>query len=122
MVVGLMEQYVADTIQALKMFSSGGGQQQQQQQSSGIMGMAEKFMGGGQQEQPQPSSGGVGGMISSMMGGGSSQKTSTQNTFVGMAMGEASKLYDKQSANGNVEEGTTKQDVVNMAAKQVSSG
>lgn len=103
------------------MFSGGGGQQQQSSSSGGgIMGMAEKFMGGGQQQQEQQqSSGGVGGMISSMMGGGSSQKTSTQNTFVGMAMGEASKLYDKQSANGNVQEGTTKQDVVNMAAKQV---
>lgn len=82
--------------------------------------MAQKFMGGGEQQQQQ-SSGGMGGMLSSMMGGGSSSGSSggsTQNQFVGMAMGEASKLFDNQQANGNVASGTNKQDVVNSAAKQ----
>lgn len=83
------------------------------------MGMAQQFLGGGQQQQ-QESSGGMGGMLSSMMGGGSSKQSQggSQNQFVGMAMGEASKLFDSQQANGQVAQGTNKQDVVNAAAKQ----
>ena len=133
----------AAAMQALKMFAGGqgggssggyGGQSGGYGGSSGgeggmmgqAMGMAQKFMGGGgrQEEQQQQSSGGVGGMISSMMGGGSSNQQShssggnAQNQFVGMAMGEASKLFDQQHSNGNVSQGTNKQDVVNMAAKQ----
>ena len=52
-------------------------------------------------------------------GGGSSGQGGQggQNQFVGMAMGEASKLFDSQSAQGNVAQGADKQSAVNSAAK-----
>lgn len=58
-----------------------------------------------------------------MFTGGSSGASSgsgqggTQNQFVGMAMGQAAKLFDHQSANGNVQGGATKQSAVESAAK-----
>ena len=45
------------------------------------------------------SSGGGGG---AGMGGGSMGGGASQNGFVGMAMGQASKLFDQQSQNGNL--------------------
>jgi len=56
-------------------------------------------------------SGGGGGGMGGSSGGGS------QNQFVGMAMSEASKLFDQQSANGQVAPGTDKQSAINSAAK-----
>ncbi len=55
--------------------------------------------------------GGSSGAMGGSSGGGS------QNQFVGMAMSEASKLFDQQSANGSVAPGTDKQSAVNSAAK-----
>jgi hypothetical protein len=40
-----------------------------------------------------------------------------QNAFIGMAMAEAVKLFDSQSNRGNVEAGSSKQEVVNSAAQ-----
>jgi hypothetical protein len=40
-----------------------------------------------------------------------------QNAFVGMAMGEAAKLFESQSSQGNMSSGTTKNEVVQQAAK-----
>jgi hypothetical protein len=50
-------------------------------------------------------------MFSGGGGGGS------QSQMIGMAMQEASALFDKQSGMGNVQGGTDKQSVVNSAAK-----
>lgn len=54
-------------------------------------------MGGG-------SSGGMASMLGGMMGGGQQQHSggSAQNQYIGMAMAEAGKLFDNQSANGRV--------------------
>ncbi|KAF2674325.1 hypothetical protein BT63DRAFT_419621 [Microthyrium microscopicum] len=43
-----------------------------------------------------------------------SQSGSSQNDFMGMAMGEAAKLFDQQSAQGNTG-GASKNDVVQQA-------
>jgi hypothetical protein len=59
------------------------------------------FSGGG---------GGQGGQGS--QGGGNSQ-----SQFMGMAMSQASKLFDQQSANGNVQSGANKQSAIESAAK-----
>lgn len=37
--------------------------------------------------------------------------------MIGLAMSEASRLFDQQSSQGNVASGTDKQSVVNTAAK-----
>lgn len=49
--------------------------------------------------------------------GSSGGQGGAQNQFVGMAMGQAAKLFDQQSANGNVQGGATKQSAVESAAK-----
>ncbi|KAL8968281.1 MAG: hypothetical protein Q9197_004961, partial [Variospora fuerteventurae] len=43
--------------------------------------------------------------------------SSSQNAFIGMAMGQASQLFDQQSRAGKVDPGADKQSVVNSAAK-----
>ncbi|KEF54590.1 uncharacterized protein A1O9_09032 [Exophiala aquamarina CBS 119918] len=55
-------------------------------------------------------SGGSGGSS----GGSGSQ---SQSQMISMAMQEASKLFDKQNGQGNVQSGTDKQSVINQAAK-----
>lgn len=77
-------------------------QQQQQQHSSATLGagaamQALKMFSGG--------------------GGGGQQPPQSQNAFIGLAMGQASKLFDQQSQQGKVESGADKQSVVNDAAK-----
>jgi len=49
--------------------------------------------------------------------GGSQSQSGSQNQFVGMAMSEASKLFDQQSSQGQVASGTDKQSAINSAAK-----
>jgi len=53
------------------------------------------------------------------MGGGQGQ--GSQNQFVGMAMSEASKLFDQQSSQGQVAPGADKQSAINSAAKMALS-
>ncbi|KAL8901808.1 MAG: hypothetical protein Q9207_005016 [Kuettlingeria erythrocarpa] len=43
--------------------------------------------------------------------------SNSQNAFIGLAMGQAARLFDEQSAQGKVEPGADKQSVVNDAAK-----
>jgi hypothetical protein len=50
-------------------------------------------------------------------GSGNSAGGNSQNAFVGMAMGEASKLFESQSAQGNVASGASKQSVVQQAGE-----
>ena len=50
-------------------------------------------------------------------GGGGGGSGGSQSQMIGMAMSEASNLFDKQSGMGNVQGGTDKQSAVNMAAK-----
>jgi hypothetical protein len=50
-------------------------------------------------------------------GQGGQQGGGGQTQLIGMAMSEASKLFDQQNQQGNVASGTDKQSVVNMAAK-----
>jgi hypothetical protein len=50
-------------------------------------------------------------------GGGQSQGSGGQNQFVGMAMGQASKLFDSQSAAGNTQPNASKQDAISSAAQ-----
>lgn len=56
-------------------------------------------------------------MFSGGGGGTEPRGGNSQNAFIGMAMGQASKLFDQQSAQGNVEPGADKQSAVNNAAK-----
>jgi len=48
---------------------------------------------------------------------GNSQGGNGQNAFVGMAMGQASKLFDKQSAQGNVASGASKESAIQQAGE-----
>ncbi|KAL8711270.1 MAG: hypothetical protein Q9225_007139, partial [Loekoesia sp. 1 TL-2023] len=83
--------------------SSSGRQHNSETMGAGAAMQALKmFTGGGGQQQEQHHQGG---------GGGS------QNAFIGMAMGQASKLFDQQSQQGNVDPRADKQSVVNDAAK-----
>lgn len=53
-------------------------------------------------------------------GGGNNsqqQQGGSQNAFIGMAMAEASKLFDNQSAQGNVQSGASKQSAVQQAGE-----
>jgi hypothetical protein len=54
-------------------------------------------------------------------GGGGGQGQGSQNQFVGMAMSEASKLFDQQSSQGQVASGADKQSAINSAAKMALS-
>jgi len=62
---------------------------------------------------------GGGGSGGGGMGGGQGQ--GSQNQFVGMAMAEASKLFDQQSGQGNVASGTDKQSAIASAGKMALS-
>lgn len=50
-------------------------------------------------------------------GSGSSQGGNSQNAFIGMAMGQASKLFDQQSSSGNVQSGASKESAVQQAGE-----
>jgi hypothetical protein len=55
-----------------------------------------------------------------MFGGGSAGSASGaggQNQFIGMAMAQASKLFDQQSASGNAHPEATKESAVSSAAQ-----
>jgi hypothetical protein len=54
-------------------------------------------------------------------GGGTGGGQGSQNQFVGMAMSEASKLFDQQSSQGQVAPGADKQSAINSAAKMALS-
>jgi hypothetical protein len=89
-----------DAVQSHQQFYGGGGGGQQA--STNSMGSAaamqalKMFSGGGS---------------------GNSQAGNSQNAFVGMAMGQASKLFDQQSASGNVAQGADKESVIQHAAE-----
>jgi len=83
-----------------QMYGGGGGGGQPA--SSGAMGSAAamqalKMFGGGQS--------------------GSSAGGNSQNAFVGMAMAQASKLFDSQSAAGNVASGSSKESAIQQAGE-----
>jgi hypothetical protein len=89
-----------DAIQSHQQFFGGGGGGQQA--SSGSMGAAAamqalKMFTGGQS--------------------GNSQGGNSQNAFIGMAMGQASKLFDEQSNQGNVSDGASKESAVQKAGE-----
>jgi hypothetical protein len=50
-------------------------------------------------------------------GSGQTQSGNSQNAFIGMAMSQASKLFDQQSAQGNVASGANKQSAVQQAGE-----
>jgi hypothetical protein len=50
-------------------------------------------------------------------GGASGGGSGSQSQMVSMAMQEASKLFDQQSSQGNVQGGIDKQSVINSAGK-----
>jgi len=93
-----------DLVQQHKNFFGGGGSGSQNATSGGMgaasaMQALKMFTGGQQASQVAQGSGGA------------------QNAFVGMAMGEAAKLFESQSSQGNTSSGTTKDEVVQQAAK-----
>ncbi|MCJ1426538.1 hypothetical protein MMC29_004441 [Sticta canariensis] len=96
------ESQVMDAHQALY----GEGRHQQQHSSetvgAGAAIQALKMFAGG----------GSGAEQTGSQGGGNSQ-----NKFIGMAMAQASSLFDKQSSQGNVDPSASKQNAVNSAAK-----
>jgi len=83
-------------------FGGGGNGQQHSAQTLG--------MGAAMQALKQFSGGGGGGGAG--LGGGPGQ-----NQFIGMAMGQASKLFDQQSGQGNVDPNANKQSVVQQAGE-----
>ena len=48
---------------------------------------------------------------------GNSQSGNSQNAFVGMAMAEASKLFDSQASQGNVASGASKESAIQQAGE-----
>jgi hypothetical protein len=50
-------------------------------------------------------------------GSGQSQGGNSQNAFVGMAMGQAAKLFDSQSSQGNVASGASKESAIQQAGE-----
>ena len=50
-------------------------------------------------------------------GGGGGQSGGGQSQLMGMAMSEASQLFDQQNSQGNVQSGADKQSAVNSAGK-----
>lgn len=50
-------------------------------------------------------------------GSGNSQGGNSQNAFIGMAMGQASKLFEQQSSQGNVASGESKESAVQQAGE-----
>ena len=93
-----------DAVNAHKQFfSSNNNNERPSNASSGSMGNAAamqalKMFMGGDQKTEEKSAGG-------------------QAQLIGLAMAEASKLFDNQAAQGKVQEGSTKQSVVEQAGK-----
>lgn len=92
--------------------------------SLGAVQSHQQFFGGGGNSQQQASSGSMGSAaamqaLKMFSGGqsGNSQSGNSQNAFVGMAMGEASKLFDNQSSQGNVASGASKESAVQQAGE-----
>lgn len=50
-------------------------------------------------------------------GGGGDSQSGSQNNFIGMAMGQASKLFDQQSSQGNVASGASKESAIQEAGE-----
>jgi hypothetical protein len=48
---------------------------------------------------------------------GATAQGNSQNAFVGMAMAEASKLFDQQAGQGNVASGANKQSAIQQAGE-----
>ena len=87
-----------------QLYGQGGGGQQHDSNSLGAgaaMQALKMFSGGGA---------GQGGQ-------GSQGAGNSQSQFMGMAMSQASKLFDQQSASGNVQSGVDKQSAIESAAK-----
>jgi len=83
----------------------------------------QSFFGGGGSSGPA-SSGSMGSAaamqaLKMFSGGGSgqSQGGNSQNAFVGMAMGQAAKLFDSQSSQGNVASGASKESAIQQAGE-----
>jgi len=104
------------------------GQNQHQIASQGVNEQSavqshQQFFGGGSGNQPANS--GAMGSAAAMQalkmftGGqsGNSQGGNNQNAFIGMAMGEASKLFEQQSSQGNVASGASKESAIQEAAE-----
>jgi hypothetical protein len=94
--------FQADAVQAHQQMFGGNAPPSGQPASSGTMGSAAamqalKMFSGGS--------------------GGSSSGQGGQNAFIGMAMGQASKLFDQQSQSGNVAQGASKESAVQQAAE-----
>ena len=89
-------------IQAMQKFTGGGAPQPPpQKEEGGLGGLVSGFLGKEKHEQPPPQQSGLTGMISSVMGGDQGSQGG-QNQFIAMAMKEASELFNKQEAQGNV--------------------
>lgn len=89
-----------------QIYQQNGGNQQHDASSLGAgaaMQVFKMFSGGS-------GSGGGG-------SGGSGGSGSSQSRMIAMAMQEASKIFDQQKDQGNVQSGTDKQSVINQAAK-----
>ncbi|KAL9623235.1 MAG: hypothetical protein Q9160_002550 [Pyrenula sp. 1 TL-2023] len=98
---GVDEQQMVGAHQSLYNGGSGGGQQHS----------ADSLGAGAAMQALKMFTGGGGG------GGGGHSGGNSQSQFIGLAMGQAGKLFDEQHGQGNVSHGTDKQTVVNQAAK-----
>lgn len=81
----------------------------------------QKFYGdGGSNEQASSNNVGAAAAMQAlkMFSGGSGQSSQGgQNKFIGLAMGQAAQLFDKQQSQGQTAPGATKQDAVSQAAQ-----
>ncbi|PGH26761.1 hypothetical protein AJ80_01525 [Polytolypa hystricis UAMH7299] len=95
------------------LYNSGGQQQQQGQQGQGNQQYDADALGGGAAVQALKMF--LSGDGKEQGGGGGQGGGDDQNKFIGLAMAQAGKMWDKQNQTGNVK--TDKQSAINSAAK-----
>ena len=107
---GINEGEAVNAHQAMYGGQGGGGHSSQTVGAGAAMQALKMFTGGG---------GGGGGMMGGGggMGAGSQGGGAGQNQFVGMAMAQASKLFDQQSGQGNLQQGANKQSAITQAGE-----
>ena len=104
------ENQAVNAHQAMYGNQSGGGTHSSETVGAGAAMQALKMFTGGSGGGAM--GGGGGGMGAGAQGGGGGQ-----NQFIGMAMAQASKLFDQQSGAGNLAQGANKQSAVQSAGE-----
>jgi len=104
-------------VQAHQAVTQGGSGQQHDADSLGMaagVNALKMFTSGGSSG---GSSGGIGSLLGGLVGGQGAPSGGGQNAFIGLAMAQASKMFDQQSGQGNVAGGVSKQDAITKAGE-----